>query len=331
MFAAAPVHDAGVKVWPVIISLFGPGVGQALVARPRASGVFAGAFVLAMLAIGFSIYALPLALGVYAASVVDMIVHTVRTRTPSTDATLAAAITWVLLVAASFLVRTFVAQAFKIPASSGYPALEIGDHVFVSKLRGYGRGDLVVFAQPCEPSRDYVKRVVALAGDTVEVRCGNLFVNGKQVPTKLVEAEETYRDYDEIDARWIPRESSRYQETIGDTTFDTFHRRERPQRGDVADESDFPRDELPSCASQRMFDDAPSAAQPAGELVGALQPEAPCTPQRHYVVPPGHIFVLGDNRSNSNDSRYWGSVPVELVKGPVIGRWLPLGRFGSVE
>src|SRR4051794_17152158 len=110
--------------------------------------------------------------------------------------------------------RAFVIEAFKIPSSSMYPTLEIGDHIFVNKfiygvripwtrtklfeLRGPHRGEVIVFIYPCDPERDYIKRVVALAGDTVEVRCNIVYVNGKAVPSKMVEGETCkYNDYDE--------------------------------------------------------------------------------------------------------------------------------------
>ena len=102
--------------------------------------------------------------------------------------------------------RAFVIEAFKIPSSSMYPTLEIGDHIFVNKfiygvripwtstkffeLRGPERGEVIVFMYPCEPDRDYIKRVVALAGDTVEVRCNVVYVNGVAVPSKMIEGDE---------------------------------------------------------------------------------------------------------------------------------------------
>ena len=73
-----------------------------------------------------------------------------------------------------------------------YPTLQIDDHVFVSKIGSYGRGDLVVFVQPCVP-RDYGKRIVAVANDTVEIRCRRMFLNGKPVAETLVLAKDISR------------------------------------------------------------------------------------------------------------------------------------------
>jgi signal peptidase I len=58
------------------------------------------------------------------------------------------------------------------------------------------------------------------------------------------------------------------------------------------------------------------------------QDAGPCELQAHYVVPKDHVFVMGDNRSNSNDSRFWGSVPVALIKGKAFGIWYSSGRSG---
>src|SRR6185369_8965501 len=144
--------------------------------------------------------------------------------------------------------RAFVIEAFKIPSSSMYPTLEIGDHIFVNKfiygvripythtkfleLRGPRRGELIVFIYPCDPDRDYIKRVVALAGDSVEVRCNIVYVNGVAVPSKMLLSGEQckYKDYDEHDNRWFERQCSRYQETVNGHTYDTFHDPDRPQR-----------------------------------------------------------------------------------------------------
>src|SRR6185437_13709926 len=99
-----------------------------------------------------------------------------------------------------------------IPSSSMYPTLEIGDHIFVNKfiygvripwtttklfeLRGPHPGEVIVFIYPCDPDRDYIKRVIATAGQTVEVRCNVVYVDGVAVPSKLEDENCTYLDQD---------------------------------------------------------------------------------------------------------------------------------------
>nr|MBA3538938.1 signal peptidase I [Deltaproteobacteria bacterium] len=106
--------------------------------------------------------------------------------------------------------RAFVIEAFKIPSSSMYPTLEIGDHIFVNKFiygvripytstklfefRGPKRGEVIVFMQPCTPEKDYIKRVVATENQTVEVRCNVVYVNGTAVPAQLTDSKCTYED-----------------------------------------------------------------------------------------------------------------------------------------
>src|SRR4051794_917760 len=145
--------------------------------------------------------------------------------------------------------RAFVIEAFKIPSSSMYPTLEIGDHIFVNKfiygvripwtrtklfqLRGPKRGEVIVFMYPCDPDKDYIKRVVALSGDTVEVRCNIAYVNGEAVPSKLVEGETCqYEDYLDAAAQpgWVKRQCSRYEETVNGKSYQNFHDPDRPSR-----------------------------------------------------------------------------------------------------
>jgi signal peptidase I len=269
--------------------------------------------------------------------------------------------------------RAFVIEAFKIPSSSMYPTLEIGDHIFVNKfiygiripytrtkffeLRGPDRGEVIVFIYPCDPDRDYIKRVVALAGDTIEVRCNVVYVNGVGVPSELVDGPaklsvgETpqrcvgdgccYEDYDEPGGHWYPKLCSLYRETVNGAPYETYHNDDRPNHDalwklgklNTGDDRDFPRRDHPfppSCSDAR--DDAnKQSAQPQikGKLV-ETKPEASskaCEPQYHYVVPPGHVFVMGDNRNNSNDSRVWGAVPIENIKGKALFIWLSYRDF----
>lgn len=162
----------------------------------------------------------------------------------------------VVAVLLALFVRTFVVQAFKIPSGSMLPTLQIGDHLLVSKFsygvrlpvtgtqlihrQGPAPGDVVVFRFPRDRSLDYIKRVVAIGGDTIEVRDKEVFVNGKQVVNP--HAHFTARD--------------------------------------IMSAAAGPRDNF-----------------------------GPVT------VPEGKIFVMGDNRDNSYDSRFWGFVDLRDVLG----------------
>jgi signal peptidase I len=275
--------------------------------------------------------------------VLDAIVDEVVKRNPkSTSRDYVESIGFAVLIALGL--RAFVIEAFKIPSSSMYPTLEIGDHIFVNKfiygiripwtttkffqLRSPERGEVIVFIMPCEPSRDFIKRVIAVAGDTVEVRCDVVYVNGKAIPSRLVEGGDTcrYDDYIERENRWQTKLCSRYEESVGDRRYDTFHSATRPQHEQQEhDGVDFPRRDNP-VASCQQDDEAESNYSP--QVLGKLVETKPaasagtCEPQYHYVVPEGHVFVMGDNRNNSKDSRVWGSVPVENIKGKALFIWL---------
>ncbi len=223
-------------------------------------------------------------------------------------------------VAIALLLRAFIIEAFTIPSGSMIPTLAVGDFLFVNKL-SYAlrmpfidkliaewdipeRGDVIVFVYPCERSLDYIKRVVAIPGDVVNANDqGFVTVNGKPV-------DQHYRDlFGEMDAfrggdRGAAPQAcgsalSRFRVRMDTNEWETLH-----------------------CDSRVK---APRE-QPAGSWEGrnklqACQGEAR-PPPKPWTVPDGHVFVMGDNRRNSQDSRYWGFVPLGNVKGKAMFIWL---------
>jgi len=185
-----------------------------------------------------------------------------------------------LAIVIAFFIRTFVIQAYKIPSGSMKPTLLIGDHILVSKFN-YGiriplvrstlipvgtpeRGDIVVFIYPEDRSKDFIKRLVGLPGDVIEIRNKNILLNG-------LPWSDTHGVY--VDSLIIP---------------------------------------------------------------GAVQPRDNFGPVR---VPEGSLFVMGDNRDESYDSRFWGFVPMKDVLGKALiiyWSWnqensgIRLGRLGSI-
>ncbi len=171
----------------------------------------------------------------------------------------------VIAVILALFIRTFVVQAFKIPTGSMEENLLIGDHLLVNKfvfgpavspverallpIGTIGRGDVVVFKYPEEPERDFIKRVIGLPGETIELREKKVYVDGKPL-------EEPYAHY-------------------------------LQGPGDISDLHEI-----------TSFD--------VRERYGPV------------TVPPNQYFVMGDNRDNSQDSRYWGFLPRELVKGKAL-------------
>jgi signal peptidase I len=332
----------------ILIALTGlvaPGFAQGLMSQRRAMAIVIGLVAACLVGTLLVPWAIYLALLVTVGAMIDAGLRHRRSRATIRWSWGYPLIAFGCAIALSVLSRALIVEAFRIPSSNMYPTLEIGDHVFASKLamrwRGPERGEIIVFRMPCQPDRDYIKRVVAVENDTVEIRCGVVHVNGAPVPTTLVEADDRYSDRDESDGSRHERAVSRYRETIGVHTFEVFHGVERPGRDEArragatdagGEDRDFPGEHAPSCSGHPFNEEEPAAIQRPGTIVTTdPAPTDPCKPHRHYVVPPGHVFTLGDNRDNSNDSRFWGSVPVENVKGRAIGIWLPLRRVGRIE
>jgi signal peptidase I len=198
-------------------------------------------------------------------------------------------------VFAVILIRTFVIEPFKIPSSSMEPTLRIGDHIFVSKfnfgwffpfthwqLTQWGspqRGDTIVFLFPRDPSLHYIKRVVGLPGDKVELRGSTLSINGKEVPRERIE------DPARVKALTGKQDFNGgvFEETLGSHKYYVAY-------------------------NQRSMETPPSSHY------------------HHDEVPEGTFFVMGDNRDDSYDSRSWGVVKREQVKGKAQWIWLSLDR-----
>ncbi len=203
------------------------------------------------------------------------------------------------------VLRSFLYEPFQIPSGSMKPTLLVGDFILVEKFT-YGlkdpvwrtqlvdlgepeRGDIVVFKYPEQPSVDYIKRVVGLPGDTVVYRDQQLFIkpacdSGKEAPCPQMQAVELiFRNHGEFYEHMMPQE--RLTEQLGQVPHDILRN--------------------------------PAIQPPLRHYY-----RQPGTKVDEWLVPEGQYFVLGDNRDNSRDSRYWGFVPEANLVGKAVAIWI---------
>lgn len=158
-----------------------------------------------------------------------------------------------ILIAAilAVIIRFFIIEPFYIPSGSMEPTLQVNDRIVVSKVSYYfedpERGDVVVFKYPKDTSRNFVKRLIGKPGETIELKGGNLYINGEFVPEGYLPVDLVYSDYGPV------------------------------------------------------------------------------------VVPPDNYFMLGDNRNNSEDSRFWGFMNKDLIIGKAIIIYWPIDRIGLIK
>jgi len=209
-----------------------------------------------------------------------------------------------------FVLRAFLVEPFRIPSGSMMPTLQDGDLILVNKYT-YGirlpiidrlvvplgspqRGDVVVFRYPVEPGIDYIKRVVGLPGDEIIYRNKTLFVNGEAVP------ETRAGDFFEPDQSQY---TGRYDEQLGAVAHQILVNKRSPQHL------------------------MPITQYPFRENCQYAANGIACK------VPEGHYFMMGDNRDNSLDSRFWGFVPDRNIVGRAFFIWMNfsapsrIGRF----
>ena len=212
------------------------------------------------------------------------------------------------VIVAIFVLRSFLFEPFKIPSGSMIPTLMVGDLILVNKFE-YGvrlpvlnkkivanedpkRGDVVVFRYPVDPRVDYIKRVVGVPGDEIRYVNQQLFLNGQPVPLQPLGDF-----YNEDRLRYSPM----FSEKLGAVEHRILVDPKRPA----------------------FFGPEPKTF-PMHENCQYTAEGVTCK------VPPGHYFAMGDNRDDSQDSRFWGFVPDDHIVGRAFFVWMNLGDLGRI-
>ena len=215
-----------------------------------------------------------------------------------------------------FVLRSFLYEPFKIPSESMVPTLVVGDFILVNKF-AYGvrlpvinkkvidvglpkRGDVMVFRYPEDPTKDFIKRVVGTPGDRIVYKNKRLTINDQPIATDQLDPQTR------VDDRLAFQSYDVIREKLGEKPHISYldPRAQGVRLGGVR--------EFPNRANCAYNDD-----------------QMTCT------VPAGHYFMMGDNRDNSEDSRYWGFVPEENIVGKAVLIWMNFGAmkrlFTSIE
>jgi signal peptidase I len=222
------------------------------------------------------------------------------------------------VIAVVFVLRSFLFEPFKIPSGSMIPTLWVGDLILVNKFH-YGvrlpvinlkitdgnpveRGDVMVFRYPPKPNLDYIKRVIGLPGDEIAYLNKQLTINGQPVP------KTPLPDFFEED-------SLRYIKQF----------EERIPLGDKPEAS------VTSMRLHRLLNDADRPAFVPGADEFMFKDNCRYTVEGVTCkVPAGHYFMMGDNRDNSLDSRYWGFVPEKNIVGKAFFVWMNFGNLKRI-
>jgi len=215
------------------------------------------------------------------------------------------------VILAVFMLRSFLVEPFKIPSGSMIPTLQVGDFILVNKftfgirlpilnqkiiqINDPKRGEVMVFHYPENPSVDYIKRVVGVPGDIIIYRDKKLWVNGAE----QIQQHEAEYNYVESGLNFVHTE--RYTENLSGHLHPILLNPEMPSV------------HLNSVADFPHFD---SCSYSSAEV--------------RCKVPEGQYFMMGDNRDNSRDSRYWGFVPDNMVVGKAFFIWMNFGELKRI-